>query len=59
MLNPTQIPVTVTKEFQQRYVPEDEVEQADLSARRNNPPPNDPPPMNDEQAKIIDQGIDV
>ena len=38
---------------------EDEVEEADLPARRINSPPSEWPPVNQEQAKIIDQGIDV
>ena len=38
---------------------EDEVEESDLPARRTNSPPSEWPRMNEEQAKIIDQGIDV
>ena len=39
---------------------EDEVEEEpDLPAPRINSPPKEPPPLCEEQAKIIDQGIDV
>ena len=38
---------------------EDEVEEPDLPAPRTNSPPDEPPPLCDEQAKIINQGIDV
>ena len=38
---------------------EDEVEEPDLPAPRINPPPDEPPPLCEEQANIINQGIDV
>ena len=38
---------------------EDEVEEPDPPAPRINPPPDEPPPLCEEQAKIINQGIDV
>ena len=38
---------------------EDEVEEPDLPAPRTDSPPDEPPPLCDEQAKIMNQGIDV